>query len=224
MSRPTVIIVGADKGGVGKTTVARLVLDFLRSSGLDYRAFDAETPKGVLKRFFPDTQVVDLEHSDGQMAVFDNLQNSKITVIDLAARQLSKTLKLLGEISLLEAVRDGKLDVIVLHVLGSSVSSFEEIKATAEAIKGSRYFIVTNHINDTAYFGWASDAARQALGLAEAVISVPKLDEKANETVEQEGKPYADYAKDGSSFVMKGKVRHWLAGNLQALSVLKLGQ
>jgi hypothetical protein len=224
MSRPTVIIVGADKGGVGKTTVTRIVLDHLRNAGLDFRAFDAETPKGNLKRFFPDAQVVDLEHSDGQMAVFDNLTGSKVTVIDLAARQLSPTLKLLGDIGMLEAVRDGKLDVIVLHVLGSSVASFQEIAETAGAIKGSRYFIVTNHINDTAYFGWDSEDAQKALGLAEGIINVPKLDETAAEHVEQAAKPFADIAREYSSFVVKGKVATWLKGVLGALSVLKLGQ
>jgi cellulose biosynthesis protein BcsQ len=29
MGKPTVIIIGADKGGVGKTTVARTLLDYL---------------------------------------------------------------------------------------------------------------------------------------------------------------------------------------------------
>lgn len=224
MSKPTVIIVGADKGGVGKTTVAKIVLDYLRNSGLDYRAFDAESPKGNLKRFFPDAQVVDLDHSDGQMAALDGITGSKVTVIDLAARQLSKTLTLLGEIGLLESVRDGKLDVVVLHVLGSTVASFAEIQQTADAIKGSRYFIVTNHINDTAYFGWDSEDAQRALGRAEAVISVPKLDEIAADHVEQFGKPFADFTKDGASLVMRGKVRHWLTGVLASLSVLKLGK
>jgi DNA-binding transcriptional ArsR family regulator len=224
MSRPTLIIVGAEKGGVGKTTVSRLVLDYLRNAGLEYRAFDAETPKGTLKRFFPDAQVVDLEDSDGQVAVFDNIVPSRVTVLDLAARQLSKTLKLLGEVGLLDAVRDGKLDVIVLHILGSTVASFEEIKATAEAITGSRYFIVTNHITDTAYFGWEGEEAQKALGLAEAVINVPKLDTKSSEHVEQSAKSFADFAREYPGFIFKGKVRHWLAGVLGALSVLKLGQ
>jgi hypothetical protein len=223
MSRPTIVIVGADKGGVGKTTVTRIVLDFLRNAGLSFSAFDAETPKGNLVRFFPDAKVVDLEHSNGQMAVFDGLENDKVYVIDLAARQLTSTLKLLGDISLLEAVRDGKLDVIVLHVMGASVSSFQEIEATAKVITGSRYFIVTNHINDAVYFGWDSPEAQKALGLAEAVISVPKLDETSNEKVEAAGQPYADFVRERKSFVASGKVGHWLKGNFEAFKVLKLG-
>ena len=61
MPKPTVILVGADKGGVGKTTVARTLLDYLTAEKLPARAFDTEFPKGTLKRFHPDvTEVVDV--------------------------------------------------------------------------------------------------------------------------------------------------------------------
>src|SRR5207253_7093542 len=51
--RPTVILVGADKGGVGKTIVARTLLDYLVANNVPARAFDTEAPKGTLKRFHP---------------------------------------------------------------------------------------------------------------------------------------------------------------------------
>ena len=53
MDRPTVILIGADKGGVGKTTVARTLLDYLTTQEIPTRAFDTEAPKGVLHRFHP---------------------------------------------------------------------------------------------------------------------------------------------------------------------------
>ena len=54
MAKPTVVVVGADKGGVGKTTVARTLLDYFTAHHVPTRAFDSETPKGTLKRFHPD--------------------------------------------------------------------------------------------------------------------------------------------------------------------------
>jgi cellulose biosynthesis protein BcsQ len=86
VTTPTVIIVGADKGGVGKTTVSRTLLDYLKANGRDYRAFDTETPTGVLKRFHSEkTEVIDLTTSDGQMKVFDTLSSTEFTVIDIYA-------------------------------------------------------------------------------------------------------------------------------------------
>ena len=65
--KPVVLMVGADKGGVGKTTVTRTVLDYLASKNTLARAFDAEYPRGTLHRFHPDvTEIVEgveLRHS-----------------------------------------------------------------------------------------------------------------------------------------------------------------
>jgi hypothetical protein len=225
MAVPTVVIIGADKGGVGKTTLTRAVLDFLTSQGVDFRAFDSESPEGVLKRFFPaQTEIVDMSKSDGQMQVFDTLQRTKMTVIDVRAGLLTPTLRMLADIGLLDAVRENKLKIIVLHVLGSTVASFNEIKSTAEILTGSRYFLVTNHINDTTYFGWDGPEAKQALTLGEAVIDVPKLNELAIEHVEKAGVPFNGFIENTeNSLVMRGYVRHWRSKVFAALGVVKLG-
>jgi hypothetical protein len=47
MAKPAVILVGADKGGVGKTTVSRALLDYLIAHNIPTRAFDTESPKGA---------------------------------------------------------------------------------------------------------------------------------------------------------------------------------
>ena len=59
MAKPVVIVVGADKGGVGKTTVSRTLLDYFSANNVQTRAFDTESPRGTLKRFHPDiTEIV----------------------------------------------------------------------------------------------------------------------------------------------------------------------
>jgi cellulose biosynthesis protein BcsQ len=42
MATPAVILVGADKGGVGKTTVSRTLLDCFTAHYVRTRVFDAE--------------------------------------------------------------------------------------------------------------------------------------------------------------------------------------
>ena len=44
MAKPVVIVVGADKGGVGKTTVSRTLLDYFSANNVPTRAFDTESP------------------------------------------------------------------------------------------------------------------------------------------------------------------------------------
>jgi thymidylate kinase len=76
MAKPTVVVVGADKGGVGKTTVARTLLDYFTAHHVPTRAFDTESPKGTLKRFHADiTEIVDATSVPDQMRIFDALDD-----------------------------------------------------------------------------------------------------------------------------------------------------
>ncbi len=98
MTKPAVVLIGADKGGVGKTTVARTFLDYFDHHQVRVRAFDTEAPKGTLKRFHPDlTEIVDINHVPDQMRIFDtvNCTDASVSLIDVRAGLLSPTL--LGE-------------------------------------------------------------------------------------------------------------------------------
>jgi MinD-like ATPase involved in chromosome partitioning or flagellar assembly len=101
VTTPAVIVVGADKGGVGKTTVSRTLLDYFTGHHIRTRAFDAEAPKGTLKRFHPDiSDIVDVTSVSDQMRIFDTLStsDSTVTVIDVRAGLLSPTLYALRDI------------------------------------------------------------------------------------------------------------------------------
>ena len=77
MAKPVVIVVGADKGGVGKTTVSRTVLDYFSANNVPTRAFDTESPRGTLKRFHPEiTEIVDMTTTSDQMKIFDTLNSN----------------------------------------------------------------------------------------------------------------------------------------------------
>jgi hypothetical protein len=219
MARPAVIIVGADKGGVGKTTVARTLLDYFIAHQVPTRAFDTEAPRGTLKRFHP--EVTD------QMKIFDTLNSSDaaVTVIDVRAGLMSPTLKALRDIGFIDAAKKGQITFALFHILGPSIASLDEINETAAYLGDARYFMVKNFINNTHFFEWdeATHAAyfKQIKDAVEVVI--PKLNEMATEQVELASVPYVTFVANKKqsgepaaySFVLRGYVRHWL-GNVWA--------
>ena len=93
MTKPALVVVGADKGGVGKTTVARTLLaDYFTAHHVPTRAFDSESPRGTLKRFHPDiSDIVDVTSVTDQMRIFDTLSDASVTVLDVRAGLLSLT-------------------------------------------------------------------------------------------------------------------------------------
>src|SRR5688572_32019149 len=90
--KPTLILVGADKGGVGKTTISRAILDYLARRNIMTRAFDTENPRGTLHRFYPNiTEVIDLHHVGDQMKILDTLDTAdrKSTRLNSSHSQIS---------------------------------------------------------------------------------------------------------------------------------------
>src|SRR5438094_378857 len=155
--KPTIILVGADKGGVGKTTLSRALLDFLGRKNVLTRAFDTEHPRGTLKRFHPAiTEIVDFTNVSDQMKVLDTLDtaNVRVTLVDLRAGNLSIALDTLDRIGALEAARDGQFDIGLFHVVGPAIASLDEIGEIAKYVNGIDYLIARNFINETNFFEW----------------------------------------------------------------------
>jgi hypothetical protein len=228
MTKPTVVIVGADKGGVGKTTVSRTLLDYFAAHQIPTRAFDTETPKGTLKRFHPDvTEVVDMSHVPDQMKVFDTLSATEaaVTVIDVRAGLLSPTLKALRDIGFIEAAKKGQITFAVFHILGPSIASLDEIAETAAFLDDAKYLMVKNFVNNTHYFQWDEQThASYFKTIPDGVeITIPKLNEMACEQVDLACVPFLSFIANKKmngeaaaySFVLRGYVRHWL-GNVWA--------
>jgi hypothetical protein len=228
MAKPAVIIVGADKGGVGKTTVARTLLDYFTAHQIAIRAFDTEAPRGTLKRFHPElTDVVDMTFIPDQMKIFDTLNSAAaaVTLIDVRAGLMSPTLRALRDIGFIEAAKKGQITFAVFHILGPSIASLDEISETAAYLGDAKYFMVKNFINSTHFFEW-DEATHSSYfkRIKDAVeIIIPKLNEMATEQVELASVPYltfiANKKQSGEpasySFVLRGYVRHWL-GNVWA--------
>lgn len=220
--KPTVILVGADKGGVGKTTVARAVADYLTSKNVPLRAFDTEFPRGTLKRFHGDvTELVDIASTADQMRILDTLNTAQVLVslVDTRAGALAQTLRVLQDIGFFEAVHAGQFNFILLHVLGASIASLDEIAETAPYVANAHYFLVKNYVNETTFFEWDPETYMSYFANSRSAdeISIPKLSEMAYEQVDIAGSPFsafiANKSADGRpashSFVLRGYVRTW---------------
>src|SRR5688500_11158449 len=142
--KPALILVGADKGGVGKTTVARLLLDYLAEHEIETRAFDSESPRGTLKRFFPDiAEIVDMTQTGDQMKIIDTLEESdaRVTVVDVNAGRLQTTLEAFRRIGFLDAASHGEFTFLLFHVLGASIASLDEIAEVAPYAADAHHFV-----------------------------------------------------------------------------------
>lgn len=201
---PLIIIVGADKGGVGKTTVTRALIDYVSRLGVPVRAFDTEPGSGVLRRFFPDfTKVVNAGSVTGQMEIIDGATPLAVTIIDARAGLLSPLLRDLARFRLMDDVKAGSIRLLVLHVVGTSVASAGEIPDIIAAMQGASLIRVNNHVDDESTFPPAVPG--------EVSIDVPRLQPDAYQAVDEADAGFIKFASEAaSSRVLRGYVRSWL--------------
>ena len=201
MASPILIISAADKGGVGKTTVTRTLLDYLARNRAVYRAFDTEPGEGVLRRFHPEAEALAIETVGGQMTVVDAATAEAVTVVDARAGMLSPIIKAFNRIKLMEDVRNGLMRLVLLHVIGPNMASMGEIEKIAGELDGAKIIQVLNHTNADANFGKIDPANAMA---------VPYLEEDATAEVDMLGVPFAKFRGDATkSRVLRGYVEAW---------------
>ena len=140
--KPTLLIVGAQKGGVGKTTIARLLLHWLEENRRAHIAFDTETPLGSLIRFHDDkTELADITEVPAQMRIFDAVASDRsgaTFVVDLRAGYLYAILDLLTDLRILRDAQEGAFDIVFLHLMGGSTESIREVGGTLDQFSGAR--------------------------------------------------------------------------------------
>ena len=229
MATPLIIFTGAGKGGVGKTTICRALRDYMDTPGMkDFprpRVLDGQFPRGDLVQFCHDAQIINITSISDQMKVFDTLEG--VTIVDIPAGLLGYTLKACDEARLLDDVKEGKLRMALLHVLGPSISSLDEIgDATALLGTSAKHFIVKNHVNETEFFEWDRDSSYAASlrALADITIEVPHLDTVSTEAVQIAKTSFLAFAGGTASRTLRGRVAKWLDKTWSGFDKVGLGR
>jgi MinD-like ATPase involved in chromosome partitioning or flagellar assembly len=222
MAKPLVIMVGADKGGVGKTTVSRALDDYMRYRQVGCKIFDGEWPAGDLRQFTDTSEIVDMQSVDDQMRVFDRLAG--VTLIDIKAGLFTDVLESLGKTGLLDDVRAGRFNLALLHVLGPSAASLSEVAAISQKLgAGAHHLLVKNYINESGYKEWESDPRFAGfLNSQSRVVTIPHLEARACTEVQRHAKAFGAFIEQSDSRILVGYVRAWLREAFGAFTAVGL--
>jgi hypothetical protein len=233
--KPTLVIVGAQKGGVGKTTVARLLLHWLEDKKRAHVAFDTEAPLGSLIRFHDDkTELADISEVTAQMRIFDAVANDRsgsTFVVDLRAGQLYALLDLLTDLRILRDAKDGAFDVVFLHIIGGSIESIREVGGTLDRFSGAKHIVVTNPGNGADLADWEASEVRANIERESGIeINIPALNKQTYLEIDRAGSTFAQFVNNKSktgadasySYVLRGYARNWLFKSMTEIDRINL--
>ncbi len=216
--KPRLILTHGEKGGVGKTTVARVIADFLNAREATFRAFDAEGATGQLLRFHPgETAPVDPGNAATIAPVLDYAMEGgkRIALVDLGARSGEEVKTWLYRGGALEEAASARLGITVVYVLGGAVDSVGHLKECFNALgRDVQYVVVRNYGVAGAFEVYDQSKIRREMVAAGArELDFPALDSSVYQSVDRASMSFTDFAEAQNGdfgFTERRYCRTWL--------------
>ena len=145
-------MVCSPKRGVGKTLLARLLIEFYLMNGRPVTAFDLADEEPQLADFLPAcTSVVEIDDAPGQMALFDRIiaDNRAVKIIDVSRRKFKDFFTIADQIGFFEEARAHGIEPLILFLIDPGPKSVNAYAILRRWVAAASLLPVRNQL--TAY-------------------------------------------------------------------------
>jgi hypothetical protein len=211
--------VGGEKGGVGKSVVARLLAQHFIDRSLPFAALDGDRSSGALLRYYSEfTQQIDLGASESADQIMDRaLGAERRVLVDLPAQSARALWGWLSEANVFGFARETGVKLSFWHVTDGGFASTSELERALELLSGEvRHFVVKNYGRSRDFSQFEHSNARRRLEeLGGGTLDLPELDAGAMYTIDRFGSSFwaAIHRADGEAALRpldRQRVRLWL--------------
>jgi hypothetical protein len=193
VGRSPVMFVCSPRPRVGKTLVARLLVDFFLADERPVVAFDANPNDPVLSIYQqPHTVPATIADTHGQMALFDRLivNDGTPKVVDIASDQFERLVGVLRELDFAAAAEARSIDAVLMFVAENHQKSAEAYRRVMTELPGTTLVPVHNEVVES--YG-APRLPHPAVGVMP--VHVPHLPPYLHGVVRKPGFSFAEHVK-----------------------------
>jgi hypothetical protein len=195
MAQAPLYIVASPSPRVGKTLIARLLVEFFRSSGRSLVGYDVDPREPEFATRFPDlVRTVDIADTRGEIALFDRLigPTTHTTVVDLGYASFDKFFDVMIEIGFVREAQRRGVEPVILFVSDTeprTVRAYADLRGALE----STVFVPVHNESVSVMFEKTDFApTRPEFG----VIRIPRLSPIVRGVVDRPSLSFADYLQD----------------------------
>ena len=175
-------LIGGEKGGVGKSVVARVVAQYLIDNDIPFLGFDTDRSHGSLLRFYADYAspvVVDRYESLDAIVEAASEDPNKRILFDLAAQTHDPLVKWMDESGVLEMADEVGISIHYWHVMDSGKDSVDLLKKLFDRFDSRlNYVVVLNQLRGDGFDIFERSGLKErALGLNAKVLPIRRLHE-----------------------------------------------
>ena len=229
----TVHFVGGEKGGVGKSVVARLLAQLFIERNLAFAALDADLSHGALMRYYADyARAVDLTQLDSADQIMDSaLGSDRRVLVDLPAQSHRFLRRWVDTADVLSYAQEMGVRLVFWHVTDGGYDSVSHLEQLLSLLGTAVQCVVVKNqgrSHDFTQFD-ASPAQRRLLELGGQVATLPELDAAAMYKIDRFGSSFwaAIYTSDGERALTpmeRRRAKLWLDRAHAALEQVAEGQ
>lgn len=221
--------IGGEKGGVGKSVVARVLAQYFIDHQIPFLGFDTDRSHGSLRRFYADYALpVAIDHYEGLDKIVEAAteQPERRLVVDLAAQTQQFLAQWMDDSGLLEIKDELGLAPTYWHVMDSGRDSADLLARLLDRFAGRLPLVVVlNEVRgaDFAILESSGTLAR-AKEVEASVISLRRLQDTTMQKIDAHNSSFwaASHrgAKDGSALGLleRQRVKNWLHGAYEQIA------
>jgi len=216
--------VGGEKGGVGKSVLARLLAQYHIDHQLPFTAFDTDRSHGALLRFYADFSrpivLDDFESADQLMEAA--LAADQDVIVDLAAQTATPLHRWIEQNDLLNLASEEQVPVVFWHVLDDGADGIALLAGLCERYqRAAAYVAVRNYGRGRDFSSFdASPVCARARELGALVIDLPELHAGTMRKIDHQGISLwagAHNRDSGLGLMDRQRVKVWLRRVYQQL-------
>lgn len=229
--------IGGEKGGVGKSVVARMLAQYFIDHNQPFVGFDTDRSHTSFTRFYSDFAspvVVDsYEGLDQIVSIFENEEGEASArphvIVDLAAQTAAPLSRWIKDSDLIALMHSMGIGVYFWHIAEAGKDSVDLLERLISTYGNEpRYVVVKNEGRGTDFSQLdGSDALKQARAVGAKVITLAQLHESSMRKIDRRNASFwaAIHTKteqDALGMLERQRVKSWLKGAYASLDGMAL--
>ena len=207
--------IGGEKGGVGKSVVARLLAQFFIDRNVPLAGIDGDGSNATLLRHYGDfSQLADLGMTESADQILDRaLGAERRVLVDLPAQSARSLGSWLAGANVLGLARELGIPITFWHVTDGGFASVAQLERTLDAYGGQAEHVVVRNFGRAKDFSQleASAALRKLGELSGKTLDLPALDDSVMFKIDSSGLSFWAAAQgDTLKPLEKERVKLWL--------------
>jgi len=214
-------LIGGEKGGVGKSLVARLLAQYMIDNHIAFLGFDSDRSHGALLRFYAGyASPVLIDSYESMDAIVEAASDSpdRRVLVDLAAQTQRHLTQWMDESQLLEVAPELGLNIRYWHVMDAGRDSVDLLKLLLDR-HGARlnYVLVLNEVRgDDFRILEASGEKERALAMGASIVHLKRLHETSMIKIDASSSSFwavvnkTDADTSGLRLLERQRVKLWL--------------